>query len=550
MTDRSRERKARVVVLGLDGATWDLLSPMMALGWMPALAGLVAGGTSAILRSTLPPLTAPAWSTFMTGLNPGRHSVFSFQRPLNRELRRTFVDADDIRAPLLWQHLTRHELTTGALNVPMTYPLRPVRGWGVSGMMTPSEAVAFATPPELADVLRAREYVVDLRVLAAERAYRKPVERLALVNDLTDVLLKRQAALEEVLWPPAVDLLVVVYETPDRLQHWTWSYIADLLGSGAFERTPIHAAVEAAYRALDACMARTLDLAAGPETTVIVMSDHGFGPRHTRIHLDEWLAREGWLAFAGSKAGLRRRLKPYMRTVKRIVPRPWLHAGRRAFSVPEIIDWSRTVAYSGVSSEYALYLNVAGREPYGQVAPGRAYEELRTAIMERLLRLEDPRTGGRVVTAVFRREELHAGPFVELAPDFLFELAPGYEPSSEVSAAGVFSDVGGEGEGMHLPDGIFLASGPGILSQSLAERRTLADVAPTICYVMGLPVPEGLDGRVIEQLFDSGRRSARPVTYEPAADEVPLRTADTGGTRTADDEALLEERLRALGYLD
>lgn len=540
---------ASVLVIGLDGATWDLLNPMMAAGWMPNLARLAAEGTSAALRSTLPPLTAPAWSSFMTGLNPGRHGVFAFQRALNRDLERTFVNATAIQAPLLWERLSNHGLRVGVLNVPLTYPVRPVNGWLVSGMMTPSEESDFTYPADLAAVLRSRRYVIDLRVLKQERDYRAPEQRLALVNDLRRTLEDRQAALEETLLPLGSDFIMVVYETPDRLQHWTWRYLDDLLslsGPRTFERTPIHDAVEAAYRAVDAALGRTLARAAGPQTRVFMLSDHGFGFRHTRVHVDQWLANQGWLTYASGKADVRKQLKQYMGWVKRFLPRGLLLRGRRAFAVNRIIDWAHTQAYSGVASEYAIYINRRDREPYGSVTDADV-AALRREIKARLLELVDPRQGQRVARAVYDREEFYQGPFTDQAPDIVYELAPGYEPTSEVSAGRIFSDVTAEGEGMHQPDGIFLAWGPDIAAQRLGPGLGLADLTPTILYSLGLPVPQGLDGRVMREIFTAAYQAEHPINLgaETEAAIEPRQQVYSVG-----DEALIAEKLRNLGYLD
>lgn len=555
---------SQVLVIGLDGGSWDVLAPMMARGWLPNLARLVAQGTTAVLRSTLPPLTAPAWSSFMTGLNPGRHGVFAFQRALNRDLERTYVNASAIHGPLLWEQINRHGLTVGLLNVPLTYPLRPVNGWAVSGMLTPSEECDFTWPVGLATALRDRDYTIDLRVLKREREYRRPEQRLALVNDLRRVLLERQAVFEDLLLPRGADFVIVVYETPDRLQHWTWSYLADLLGDAPFSRTAIHDAVEAAYRSLDDCIGRTLAAAAGPDTRVFMLSDHGFGPRHTLFHVDCWLAEQGLLRYAGGKAGVRRRLKPYMTWVKRLIPRSLLRRGRQAFAVNRIIDWEHTQAYSGVSSEYAIYVNRLGREPFGIVPAGPACDEVRRQIKDGLRRLVDPRTGRPIVTAVYDREELYHGPFVEQAPDIFYELAPGYEPSSEVSQEGVFRDVRAEGEGMHRPEGIFLAWGPGIAAGRLAGQPILADLAPTILYSLGLPVPADLDGRVLTEVFTPDFVATHPLVTVPASEAAPARPGqvpnggstsgraggdETGPVYTAEEEALIRERLQGLGYL-
>jgi predicted AlkP superfamily phosphohydrolase/phosphomutase len=425
-------------------------------------------------------------------------------------------------------------------------------------MLTLSEESDFTWPPELATELRARGYVIDLRVLKRERDYKAPDQRLALVNDLQRVLRERQAAFEEVLLPRGGDFIMVVYETPDRLQHWTWRYLEDLLGDAPFERTAIHDAVEATYRALDEGIGRTLARLAGPETRVFMLSDHGFGPRHTLIHVNQWLADQGLLRYAGGKADVRKRLKPYMARLKRLIPRSLLLRGRQTFAVSRIIDWEHTQAYSGVSSEYAIYVNRQGREPHGIVPDGPAYESLRQRIKDGLRQLRDPRTDRAVVRAVYNREEVYQGPFacpgqsrIEQAPDILYELEPGYEPSSEVPQGGVFRDVRDEGEGMHQPDGIFLAWGPGIATGRLPARPILADLAPTILYALGLPVPAGLDGRVLAEIFLPAYTNAHPVTMDDGGDELSAMASPGVSQQvySAEEEALILEKLKDLGYL-
>ena len=134
------EGKPRALLIGLDGLTWDLLLPMARLGWMPNLSQVLTQGAYGVLRSTVPPLTAPAWTSFLTGLGPGGHGVFSFQRRLDTGLERVFVNSTAVRAPRAWHWLAKHGLTMGCINMPMTWPPQPMPAGGylVSGMLTPS----------------------------------------------------------------------------------------------------------------------------------------------------------------------------------------------------------------------------------------------------------------------------------------------------------------------------------------------------------------------------------------------------------------------------
>ena len=164
----------RVLVTGLGGAPFALLKPMATQAWLPNIARVLAEGSHGILNSTIPPLTAPAWTSFLTGQAPGRHGVFSFQRRLDASLEREFVNADAIRAPRLWDWLAQSGLSSGTINVPMTWPPSPVPAGSylVSGMLTPDTSYPFTDPPELADELR---IPTDLTIESIQESFAAPV---------------------------------------------------------------------------------------------------------------------------------------------------------------------------------------------------------------------------------------------------------------------------------------------------------------------------------------------------------------------------------------
>lgn len=548
----AQARAPRLLAIGLDGATFDLLLPMAERGWLPNIGRALAEGARGVLRSTVPPLTAPAWTSFQTGVDPGRHGVFSFQRRLDATLEREFVNSTAIRAPRLWHWLAQHGLTSGVINLPMTWPPQPMPpgSYLVSGMETPSTDHPFTDPPELADELRAMHYVCDLRVKLHERDFHSAAGVTAIARDLLEVLRRREAAIFKLLAERPTDALVVVFETPDRLQHWAWRAIEEALaGEAAALHNPLHEAVTACYRELDRVVGRLLDEAASPETFVFFVSDHGFGPLHSRFHVDQWLAQQGWLAYAGGKATVRQRLRGPLQRIKRLVPRALLRQGRRAFAVSRIIHWTQTRAYSGVTMEHAVYINLQGREPEGAVPPG-SYDALRREIAQALLAVRDqrPGRGQAVVQAAHLREDLYHGPYVAEAPDLLFTLAPGYEPTSELAPGGVWSDARAEGAGIHQPAGILMMLGPGVVPGAQLPEHDMVDVLPTMFYALGLPVPTALDGRIVHEAFTPDYLAAhRPLFSDAAAPDAP--GAPALEPYTAEDAAQIEARLAALGYL-
>lgn len=547
----SRElRTPRVLVIGLDGATYDLLVPMVQRGWLPNVQRVFAQGAHGVLRSTVPPLTAPAWTSFQTGVNPGKHGVFSFQRRLGATMERAFINSTAIRAPRLWHWLAQHGLTSGVINLPITWPPQPMPAgsYVVTGMLTPSTDSPFTDPPELADELRAMSYVCDLRILLHERDVHSAAGVTSIAQDLLEVLRRREVATFKLLAERPTDALVVVFETPDRLQHYAWQAIAELL-AGEIASTPLHQAVEACYRELDRVVGRLLDEAASPDTHVFLVSDHGFGPLRRRFHVDQWLAEHGWLAYAGGKAAVRQRLRGPLRRVRRLLPRALVRRGRRTFAVSRIINWPQTRAYSGAAMEHAVYINLQGREPEGVVAPTE-FDSLRREVAQALLAARDEQNGRDepVVLATYLREALYHGPYVEEAPDLLFSLAQGYEPTSELSPGGAWSDASREGAGIHQPAGILMMAGPGVIPGARLPDQDMVDVLPTILYTLGLPVSTALDGSIVEAAFDPAYLAAHPpVSGDDALPEgFDLLDAEP---YTAQDAAQMQARLAALGYL-
>src|ERR1043166_5584682 len=151
---------AKVLIIGLDGATWRVLEPWARAGRLPHLAALMARGSWGPLRSTVPALTPPAWSSLITGRNPGAHGVFAFRRLApGRYETAGLASAADLRAPTLWDIAGRAGKQVGVISVPPSYPLRPVNGFVVGCMLTPP-GEPFTYPPELAHEIG--DYSIDL----------------------------------------------------------------------------------------------------------------------------------------------------------------------------------------------------------------------------------------------------------------------------------------------------------------------------------------------------------------------------------------------------
>ena len=299
-----------------------------------------------------------------------------------------------------------------------------------------------------------------------------------------------------------------------------------------------------------------------PGARVLIVSDHGFGGAgDTALRLNRWLAENGWLAW--QPTGRRSRWAGALRSAAlAAIPEQWQAAcfrvagGRLANAVESGvrfggIDWRRTQAFSEeLNYAPSIWLNVAGREPGGQV-PASEYERTCARLAEQLLGWEDPIHGTKVVRRVRHRDEVYDGACVESAPDLILDLEtpggysyvclPSYgqagaaveRMSGSALSAGKLSGMSGS----HRPDGLFILAGPGVAPGHLCGAA-MADMAPTVLALCGVGVPSGWDGRPLRCL--SGAPAAAAAVDEPMTAE---------SVYDDEQEERLRRRLEDLGYL-
>jgi predicted AlkP superfamily phosphohydrolase/phosphomutase len=548
---RNAEMGRRVLVLGLDGGSWQVLDRFMEAGRMPNLARLARSGYRGVLESTVPPITPVAWASFATGMNPGRHGVFSF---LASQLEPGgYVPPptrrDVLQAPTLWRRLSDAGLRTTVLSVPLTYPPEPVNGFLVSGMFTPGLESRCTYPAGLKKELVALDSMPKFQLdFTGERLKGRAEERLgeALANgalkyfaDVTDVTERLRRASLHLMEKPW-DLFVAVFIGPDRIQHVLWDEVV-----AAPAESEIGRRIFDYYGRLDEVIGE-LVAAAGDDAVTIMMSDHGFGPCAGQYSLGRWLVDEGFAASGrshvyraarwfldrtGLKAAAGRAIKG--KNLDRIARNNSAHT-----------SWKRTRAYFP-SGTYGLRVNLRGREREGIVKPGAEFEELRRELRDRVLEIEDPATGKPVISAAWLTEEVYEGPHSGWAPDVLLGPNPelGYHlvHGNVQNAERVREDR--KTKGSHRPDGILLVSGHGVVACADAPRAGIADLAPTVLWLLGLEVPDEMDGRAIAGAF----------TGTPASRDLATRAAETDDApreRSEDEEELVRAHLRDLGYLD
>ncbi|MBN1872778.1 MAG: alkaline phosphatase family protein, partial [Anaerolineae bacterium] len=525
-------------------------------GHLPHLQSLLQRGSHGMLRSTLQPLSAPAWATFMTGANQGRHGLYDFVQRQPDDYRLQVTNASFIKLPLLFEAVSQHNQHVLSVNVPMTSPPRPVNGVMVGGPFAPVVNADLVYPPELGPTLLA---LVNNYVLIPDFDPGQPDPLQHYARELVRATAGHAQLTLHLLDTQPWDFCTVVFTAIDEVQHAFWHCMT---ASDAAPNARFRHAIRDVYQQADAAIGELLRRV-DEETLVIVMSDHGFGPLKAVINLNSWLAQAGYLTFSPPSRRWRAAGMGRLAALYRRLPAAWRVMARKLLGTTRMeavrgdvegtlfasaIEWTQTRAYA-LGAGGKIYLNVAGREPSGIVQPGAEYTAVREALAAQLATLADPQTGVPLIHRVWRREELYEGPYLEAAPDLVIEWADyGYwgRGRYDIHSAPIFEERRTMDfsslplTATHTPEGIFIACGPGIPAGGVISGAQIADVAPTLLCWLGLPVPEYMDGVVLPSICDRTDTltpgHAAPVAAQP--------------TFYADDEAAkVAERLKGLGYL-
>jgi predicted AlkP superfamily phosphohydrolase/phosphomutase len=555
--DMITPRKPHLLVIGVDGMDFRISSQLLAAGQLPNLAALVARGAWGPLQSTVPPVTHCAWSTLMTGKNPGKHGIFDFATEAFPQ-----TIASRRRAMTVWQALSREGLRVGTFNLPTTYPPEQLSSFQVSGLGAPAFAADIAYPREAFEVLAGAVGSYDPFPVSIQT----PKGDAAAVQQHLDVPLLGTRALLTAL---PCDVYMVSFQVVDWVQHARLGAELPAGGSGSLQPGGV---VAQTYARVDERIGDLLREWTSDQTTVLVVSDHGGASADRLVNLERLFLDDGLMAYAHATGGDERSLSrrrshaakvwgvwqalrkavPWVTRVLRPLTRR-LQGRVAAYQDDLAVDWSQTVAapwgrFGGVR------LNLRGRDEGGIVVPGET-EEIVARVKASLAKLTDPTTGAPVYREVLSREELYTGEYVSRGPDLVaISTEERYLTMSGRTGAATLPllDVRRAVEvyppsGWHSSQGVVMMAGAAIEPGTLLEGADIVDVTPTILYLLGQPVPRDMDGAPILAAIRSRSLMEQPVREgEPWS--APNSAADE---RTYNEEELrqLEERLRALGYL-
>lgn len=555
--------KKRVMVIGLDGATWDILNPLMRDGKMPHLKNLLDRSAKGVVMSSIPPVTAAAWTCFSTGKNPGKHGLVDFIYFPDHGYRVTIANSTTRDAATLWNLLSDRDLRVGVVSVPMTYPPEKVNGVMVTDLMTPNTQVQYTYPPELKQELLDKVGPFVITPGEGENPS-DPLPYLDKVRqdvkgsaDYTLYLLQR----EQLLGKEPYDFFMYVFGITDILQHQFWYLLEQDPAALNESDRAIREKVVAIFTQVDDGVGEMLKHT-DENTTVVLMSDHGFGPMKGFMHVNNFLLERGYLVLkSGPMSALKRAmfglgitpqnvhltLKALKLDLRRRFNRGRAYGTLRRFFLSfDDVDWTRTKAFA-LGHIGQIYINLEGRQPSGVVKRGADYDALRNELRTELLKLKHPDTGEQLIARVLDREEIYHGALLDNTPDLLLLPADfkylAFGESEFASNKLVGPTLGHTGH--HRLEGIGALSGPHIQSGAQIQNASLVDLAPTILYALGLPIPPDMDGRVLTEAYqpDYVNQTSAQVGTENA-----VRT-DFGGTYSDDEEDQVLQRLADLGYV-
>jgi predicted AlkP superfamily phosphohydrolase/phosphomutase len=504
----------KIVVIGLDAACLDILMPWISQAHLPHLKKLLDNGLYSELRSTIPPWTAPAWTSLVTGKNPGKHGIFDFYRQKGKH-GSELVSSLDNKAKAIWEYLSDAGKNVIVLNVPITHPPRKVKGILIPGYMAPDQPHCY--PPDILEEVR--QSLGEYRVYSkCEIGDISPKEKLEGYIELTK--LRKDAAIylgNRFDW----DFLMVQFQRTDAVFHdfFDEKYILKL------------------YEFVDECIGEILEVL-GTDANVFVVSDHGIGKCDWVFCVNSWLRREELL----KTKGVRKERSLYLQKRRFVDGKHLPHGsglfnglldylGKMGVSAERISDWlftlhlgflkdmvprslrsrvprtamdvKNTIAHCPSSSSLGIVINSQARE---------VYHKLRSLLIEKAKALKDPQ-GNLVFETVLPREDYYYGPYIADAPDIVFVPREMNYCVDHSLRDRLFLPFGRYN---HKMNGLFVAAGEDIRSGgNLGSTLSIFDVAPTILHLMDVPVYSDMDGRVLKEIFKEGSEPAqRAVIYQ------------------------------------
>ena len=562
-------KRRKVLLIGLDGATLDLIRPMVREGRLPTIARFLEEGVHGELISTVPYVSTVAWASLVTGTNPGKHGIFGLRALRRGDYDTGVVSLRSCKAKPIWTTLSERGLRVGVINVPFTFPPENVNGFFIAGAGSPGGLADITYPAQLYDEIQKDIGGYEIEPSFWGKTNYEEADKILRAMERT--VEKRAEVTKYLMDKYPWDFLNVVFVASDRIPHIFWHCMdKDHIRFGEKGSQRYRNAIMRTYEKLDKAI-ETILTGLDRETTAIIVSDHGMGPFHRTcpyLDLNLWLNQEGYLRL--SEETLKDKawrfllksyfnLKPAIDKAKKLKLYKLIYKAKKDAKsryLLSCVDWRHTKAYSPFGEKISTHIviNQKGRQPKGIVEPGVEYETLREEIIGRLEEIKLPGTCDGLIKKAYKREELYRGKYLESAPDIIIEWQERFlgdmttKWPDRVNAAYPFSHRHRymQLSGQHRRAGIFFARGPHIKKTGNFDKAQITDVAPTILYSLGLPVSRDMDGKVLDHIFNESFLKANPIRHSQV--EEPF--VNTGSELYSQEEKdAIENKLKSIGYI-
>ncbi len=506
----------QVVLFGIDGATWDVALPMIKRGQLPHIQQLMERGSWGPIRATMPWKSPIIWTSIATGKRQREHGINDFIVWDKRTKSSVPMSIGSRKVKAVWDILSEAGVRIDVASWYGNWPAEPINGTMISDRLLLKSLPQRITPESRS---------AELDAYAHEMKHSLPKGEDEKIDELVDAEMALHLLEQD---KPQVHLMYL--REIDDMQHYFWRYYAarhhSLFGRWLYgpvdprEVEKHGQTVERAYERADAVLGRVMQLA-GPQTAIILLSDHGAGMKSLRelnFSLNPLLERWGLMAFERNGKD---------------------------------IDWARTKVYDSNRGQYEmrdLYVNERAEGPFAKgIAPADAQELLRT--LQEKLRNARTSSGKPVVTEMHMNQPMlgiHLSARVNAAllrvPGDTITLQD--SPGEPIPASHVVRRT--DLSGTHRLHGLLVMAGPGIKAGGQLQAASVLDITPTLLYMANQPVADDMRGRVLLEAFDGTHRRKFPVKTVPTY-ETGRRTATVAPESAADDA--LKDQLRSLGYI-